>query len=191
MVLFLGGSASGKSELAEDCAVALSAPSAFGSRRLYIATMQPFGEEARQRIERHRSLRAGKGFDSRDCYVDLSGTDTSGYDTVLLECMSNLTANEMYREGVGRPDWDGLADKICGDVSALREKVQNLVIVTNDVHSDGGGYDSETARYIGILGEINTRLAQQADAVVEAVCGIPVTHKGALPEGIGEGERKC
>ena len=47
-------------------------------------------------------MRAGKGFDTLECYTGLSGVRVPEGCTVLLECMSNLVANEMFREE-GRP----------------------------------------------------------------------------------------
>lgn len=169
-LLVIGASASGKSEYAENAAVAL------GKKRLYLATMQPFGEEAAARICRHRALRHGKGFDSTDCYVDIGTANTAGYDTVLLECMSNLLANEMYREGACL---SRLTEKLESDMKDLRKKIRHLVVVTNDVALDGLDYGEETNRYIDKMGEINRKLAAEADAVVEVVCSIPLLHKGA------------
>ena len=56
--LVTGGSGSGKSAYAE------SLLSGFENirSRYYIATMQVYGEEGKKRVERHRRLRAGKGF---------------------------------------------------------------------------------------------------------------------------------
>ena len=59
MILVTGGSGSGKSAYAEELAVSLTTA---GGQRYYLATMQPFGEEGRRRIERHKKLREGKGF---------------------------------------------------------------------------------------------------------------------------------
>lgn len=59
LILVLGGSGSGKSAFAE--ALTMS----FGGTRAYIATMEPFGEEGRRRIERHRLMRKDKGFERR------------------------------------------------------------------------------------------------------------------------------
>ena len=53
-ILVTGGSASGKSAVAEELCVKL------GKQTAYIATMQPFGKDAAYRIDRHRKLRAGK-----------------------------------------------------------------------------------------------------------------------------------
>lgn len=57
--------------------------------------MRPFGAEGMWRVERHRKLRAGKGFETIECYVNLKEQTLPEKGVVLLECMSNLTANEM------------------------------------------------------------------------------------------------
>lgn len=51
-----GGAASGKSAWAEALAVAL------GGKKCYLATMEPFGKEAQERIQKHRALRREKDF---------------------------------------------------------------------------------------------------------------------------------
>ena len=53
-------------------------------------------------------------------------------------------------------------------------------MVTNDVGSDNKDYDPGTKAYVRALGCINASLAQQADAVYELVCGIPLVLKGEL-----------
>ena len=49
-----------------------------------------------------------------------------------------------------------------------------MVIVTNEVGSGGGVYETETMEYIRLMGLINQQLADMADRVVEVVYGIPV-----------------
>ena len=89
-----GGSGSGKSAYAEQCILDFQ-----GENRIYIATMYPFDEESHRRIARHRAMRAEKKFTTMERYTDLEHlTIPSGAD-VLLECMSNLVANEIYQEG--------------------------------------------------------------------------------------------
>ena len=63
--LVIGGSASGKSEFAEQLTLSLDGP------RLYIATMEPFGVEAQARIARHRTARRERGFETIENYVNL------------------------------------------------------------------------------------------------------------------------
>ena len=49
-----------------------------------------------------------------------------------------------------------------------------LVVITNEVGSDGEMYEKETLEYIRLLGLVNCRLAKMASEVVEVVYGIPV-----------------
>ena len=72
-MLVIGGAASGKSAFAEACSAARGAPA------LYVATMEPFGEEAAARIERHRAQRRGAGFVTFECPCDVS-SDGVAYD---------------------------------------------------------------------------------------------------------------
>ena len=69
ILLVTGGSASGKSEYAENRALQLA--KAEQKKLIYLAAMKPFGEEAAKRIERHRQLRAGKGFETVERYTDI------------------------------------------------------------------------------------------------------------------------
>ncbi|MFR6589375.1 MAG: bifunctional adenosylcobinamide kinase/adenosylcobinamide-phosphate guanylyltransferase [Gallintestinimicrobium sp.] len=74
-----------------------------GENRIYIATMQPMDNECLARIEKHRGMRAQKNFQTVECYTGLKQVRVPKDSVVLLECMSNLTANEIYApEGVGR-----------------------------------------------------------------------------------------
>lgn len=164
-----GGSGSGKSAFAEEQIVNLQ-----GDTRIYIATMYPFDEESRRRVERHRRMRAGKRFETVECYTHLENLKIPKGADVLLECMSNLTANEMYQEGgAGGNTYEA----VCRGIDALAAQAANLVVVTNEVFSDGIAYDPETERYLKYLGSVNQYLARIADRVTEVVYGIPVRMK--------------
>ena len=70
MTVVTGGSGSGKSAFAEDKIVS------FGpAKRIYIATMHPYDEESHKRVARHRKMRAGKGFETVECYTGLKNLD--------------------------------------------------------------------------------------------------------------------
>ena len=90
IILFTGGSACGKSSYAESVCVQLPLP------RFYIAAMKPYGAEGEARIKRHRAMRAGKGFETFECYTGLKELRLPERGTALLECICNLTANEMF-----------------------------------------------------------------------------------------------
>ena len=62
-------------------------------------------------------------------------------------------------------------------IDRLAKQAENLVVVTNELFSDGIEYSPETTCYLEYLGEINRRLGRAADVVCEVVYGIPVFHK--------------
>ena len=172
-LMITGGSCSGKSAYAEDRVMALS-PS---KPRLYLATMQVYDKESEKRVERHRLMRAGKGFDTVECPCDLPNcfetVRAHEKPVILLECLSNLIANEMFRPDRMVSD-EVLIPKVVSEVRALRDLTEDLVIVTNNIFEDGILYEEWTRRYIRALGCVNTALAKEADEVWEVVCGIPV-----------------
>ena len=165
-----GGSGSGKSAYAEQCVLDLGP-----AERIYVATMYPYDEECHARIARHRQMRSCKQFSTVEWYTGLSGLRVPAGSVVLLECMSNLVANEMYQEqGAG----EGTVEAVMEGIGSLLGQVGHLVVVTNEIFSDGLRYDEESARYQRYLGEINARMGRLADAVTEVVCGISLTIKG-------------
>lgn len=101
--LITGGSGSGKSLYAEEQTLWMSKQNEkqkAGNPCIYIATMKPYGEETLKKIERHRQLRAGKGFLTAECYGRLDRICLPENSGILLECMSNLAANELYGKTV-------------------------------------------------------------------------------------------
>ena len=173
MILISGGSGSGKSEYAEGRAVRLHKES--GGALYYAATMMIYDEESRRRVERHRKMRESKGFATVEIPVHIASLPAAAGDTVLVECLSNLLANEMYEpSGTG----DGCVHAIIDGIRQLKCTGANLVIVTNEVFSDGVRYDASTMLYIDRLGAINAALADMADEVIEVVAGIALPKKG-------------
>ncbi|HIU76975.1 MAG TPA: bifunctional adenosylcobinamide kinase/adenosylcobinamide-phosphate guanylyltransferase [Candidatus Pelethocola excrementipullorum] len=164
-----GGSGSGKSVYAEGKILELGpAP------RIYIATMYPFDEESHLRIERHRRMRAEKEFDTVECYTGLGSVQVPCNANVLLECMSNLAANEMFQPGGAG---SGAVAEVMKGIRHLLGSCANLIVVTNEIFSDGIQYDEETRTYQSYLGEINVQMASMADHVTEVVYGIPIKIK--------------
>ena len=176
MILITGGSGSGKSAYGEKRIL-----EAGEMTRYYIATMEVFGEEGRKKVERHKMLRQGKGFITIESPKDVGRVEKlektgNGKLTVLLECVSNLTANEMFGSSFGT-EVEPLAEKICADIAKIDEVADFFAVITNEVGSDGEMYEKETLEYIRLLGLVNCRLAKMASEVVEVVYGIPVMKK--------------
>ena len=168
--LVIGGAASGKSAYAEKLILKCGE-----KRRTYIATMEPFDAECRLRIEKHRQMRAEKAFETVECYTNLSSVKLLEKGAVLLECMSNLAANERYSpKGAGEDAYSAILE----GVEALLRQCDDLVVVSNDVFGGGSNYEGDTLAYMKLLANINRALSVRADAVCEVVCGVPYYYKG-------------
>lgn len=169
-ILVTGGSASGKSGYAEALAQRLGGP------LCYIATMRPWDDECLRRIEKHRLQRAGKGFETVECYGDLTDAALPARGTALLECMGNLTANVLFGD-CPPPDPE---EAVWRGICHVGAQCEHLVVVTNEVFSDGRSYDAQTTRYLQLLARLNSRMGRDFDRVVEVVCGIALAQKGDL-----------
>lgn len=172
MVTVTGGSGSGKSEFAENMLAELVNNAKGNNKLYYIATMKPYGEDAAWRINRHQKLREGKGFITIECYNNIGSCVLQSKSNVLLECMSNLAANEMFAETI--KDKYSVYHKICSGIDGLKEITDNLVIVTNDIFADGIIYDKSTMEYIELLGMVNQYLAKISDRVIEVIYSCPL-----------------
>lgn len=207
IALVIGGSGSGKSAYAEQMAV-----NAAGNGSLYyVATMQVYDEEGKKKVERHQKMRAGKGFLTIEQprklkeaakkmatekvsagkvaaeiasagKVTTEKAPTGVEKTVLLECMSNLVANEMFSEEnlsavMDEAKIKQLSHEIISGVTALQDSCDILIIVTNQIFEDGIHYDASTMAYIRLLGDVNRQIAEQAEQVIEVVAGIPIFIK--------------
>ena len=171
ITLITGGTKCGKSGYAEKIL------EHFIGDKYYIATMNPVGDDAQEIIARHVKMRCGKNFITIECLRDIGSVEVTEGCGVLLECIGNLCANEMF---VGSKIYKP-AEKIVDGIRKLSEKTAELVIVTNEVGcEDIEKYSKETIGYIAQMGEINGKIAALADNVIECVYGIPVARKGSL-----------
>ena len=171
--LVIGGAASGKSEYAENL-IWRAGP----MKRTYIATMEALDGESRARIARHRALRAQKSFETVECYTNLEQLRLPGGGAVLLECVGNMAANELYS-----PHGTGIDTEaaILRGIDALLLQCRELVVVSNEVFSGGYDYEGDTRPYLQVLAAVNRALAARADRVAEIVCGQAVYYKGEGP----------
>ena len=108
-----------------------------------------------------------------ECYRNLPALILPPGGNVLLECLSNLTANERYG-----PEAGDVARVLAG-IEHLLETCTHLTVVTNEVFSGGAAYAGDTLAYLKDLAWLNRVLAQRADRVVELVCGLPNVLKEA------------
>lgn len=174
ITLIIGGSGSGKSAFAEEYALSLP-----HSRAYYLATMEVRDQESKNRVQRHRQNRKAGNWITLEYPRNVAEAVhrlAPGNSVLLLECMSNLVANEMYQENsVEKADY--CVAIVTREIHALVEAVDNLVIVSNNVFDDGNTTDEGLREYFTALGDVNRLLAEEADQVIEVVVGIPVYLK--------------
>ncbi|HOX07865.1 MAG TPA: bifunctional adenosylcobinamide kinase/adenosylcobinamide-phosphate guanylyltransferase [Planctomycetota bacterium] len=170
ITLITGGGRSGKSRHAMELAMARPAPRAF------IATAEPFDDEMRERIARHRRERAG-AFATIEEPVDLAGAlgrVPPGTTVALVDCLTIWLANVMHRRGEGAREYP----EIAAFVAALKAAPCDVIAVTNEVGMGIIPTDSELSRrFRDQAGWLNQAVAQVADEVVLVVSGIPLVLK--------------
>jgi adenosylcobinamide kinase/adenosylcobinamide-phosphate guanylyltransferase len=193
LVLIIGGAGSGKSEYAENAALGLyeshrkiSEENHLKNHLWYLATMKVCDNETRRKIQKHLIRRENTAFETVELPRNIGNLDAGRDDVILLECISNLLANEMFPEnetdecadygGRENENQKTCVERILQGIDALRGKC-DMVVVSNEVSLDGCDYDETTREYIAGIAEINRRLSAAADEVTEVVAGIPVCIK--------------
>lgn len=177
-IFISGGCKNGKSYYAQRLA------SAQGRGLLYyIATMVSTGEDDDQRIRRHRESREGWGFVTveQPCDIEaiLEKCDPSG--SFLLDSATALLANEMFPpNGAVRP---AAEEKIIRGLSAVLDRVENIVIVSDYIYGDAEDYDALSEAFRRSLARIDRTLAARCGAVLEVAYSNVVIHKEAGTDG--------
>ena len=179
MIVFVsGGAKNGKSGFAQNLAVKLAGE----GKRYYVATMIPVDEEDHQRIRRHVADRAGLGFETIECGGDiLSCLNYDKNGAFLLDSVTALLQNVMFPTERNYEMDLQAAEKCAEDVVSFAKSVANAVIVSDYIYSDAQHYDESTECCRRCLAEIDRRLAQISDTVIEVSAGQLIFHKGGLP----------
>jgi len=180
--LITGGGRSGKSAYAEELAVGKGSV-------LYIATGVACDDEMKERIERHREARPKdwitweRQFDFPDIESEF---DADAYETILLDCVTNLLMGVLFEEvpdtdDFTTADFDRVEKIAISEIDILctfaGEKGKRLIFVTNEI---GMGIIPETrySRYYrDALGRVNKHIAARADNVVLMVAGLALKLK--------------
>lgn len=177
MTVFIsGGAKNGKSTLAQNITVAL------GGKRYYVATMIPTGEEDDERIRRHIADRDGMGFETVECCENvMSCLKTADKDgTFLVDSATALLQNALFPVEKNYEMDLAAADRCADELIEFSRTVRHVVIVSDYIYSDGLRYSESTEMYRKCLADIDRRLAQVCDTVIEVSAGQLTIHKGDL-----------
>ena len=176
MTVFIsGGAKCGKSSIAQNIAVKLAA----GERLCYVATMIPTGSEDTERIRRHVADRAGMGFETIECFRNISQI-ADPHGTFLVDNITSLIQNAMFPPE-NNYEMDLAAAKRCAEeLTVFARSVRHGVFVSDYIYSDAQEYSESTERYRRALAAADRLLAKECDVVMEVTAGIPIIYKGAL-----------
>jgi adenosylcobinamide kinase / adenosylcobinamide-phosphate guanylyltransferase len=164
--LVLGGARSGKSRFAEGLAQGFD-----GAPKTYIATAEPFDEEMRQRIARHREQRAAHGWTTLEAPLDPAAALRQVRGFILLDCITVWLGNLMHH---GRD----INESVEGLLAALGETQSRVVLVSNEVGLSIVPENAMARRFRDEQGIANQKLSAAVDEVFFIAAGLPLRLKG-------------
>lgn len=176
ITLITGGCRSGKSRHAQGLAEQA------GRRRLFVATAPVLDAEMGERVEKHRKMRQGRGWETVEEEIDLSGClrRADAFDVVLCDCLTLWVNNLLFAadQSGTRIDEDHIA-KLSREVCVVSRNIPARVFfVTNEVGMGIVPENDLSRLYRDLVGRCNQEMAAAADSVVLMVSGLPMQVKG-------------
>ena len=181
VIILVGGSSSGKSQLAENMTADLACQNHL--EVYYIATGTIWDQEFARRVEKHR-LRRPAHWHTFEEPLDLNRSLQKIKDkksVIMVDGIGTWIANHMYQEE-GTFYWDDqqaqvLKNQTSRFIQAWEAMEGHLLIVADEVGMDVVPENAQARLFRDINGQINQQLAQAADRVYLVVCGLPVRIK--------------
>ncbi|MEI8239378.1 MAG: bifunctional adenosylcobinamide kinase/adenosylcobinamide-phosphate guanylyltransferase [Actinomycetota bacterium] len=166
LTFLLGGARSGKSTLAVQMGEHHGGPVTF------VATAEPFDDDLRERVLRHRDERPPT-WTTVEAPVDLAAAvrATPPEHFLIVDCLTVWMGNVMVHLDAPERITDHVDDFIAALGERRRHADERTVVVSNEV---GMGIHPDTAlgrRYRDDLGRVNQRVAAIADTSLLLVAG--------------------
>jgi len=179
IILYTGGSRSGKSRAAVQKAKACSPAVCF------MATCQPLDDEMNQRVQRHQAERPdGWMLVEEPIHLArrLAEVDLAHHPVVIIDCLTLWVSNLMFADEEKFNDESNATNCAVQLVEAARSYGGIVILITNEV---GLGVIPENAlarKFVDLAGRCNQAIASAADEVVLFSCGIALPLKGGWHE---------
>lgn len=173
-IFITGGTRSGKSRVAEECAQRL------GTRLGYLATAQIFDDEMRDRIHTHQLRRGNSWITTEEPYhlSDALQRMDGQFDAILVDCMTIWLSNLLLQHEEPTRELEPLilaeVEKLA---TVLKEMATPVILVSNEV---GMGIVPEHPLgrlFRDLAGQANQMLAECADEAWIVVSGMPMKLK--------------
>ena len=168
IIFVLGGSASGKSEIALRLA---------GSKgpRAFVATGQGLDAEMAARIARHQATRAAD-WETAEIPLELAAWFSSEgirYQTIVVDCVT-LWLNNLQGSGMKEPM---VLKRVARLLEAMRKTTAKIVIVSNELGLGLVPAEPTVRAFRDLAGRVNQLLSAGADEAHFVVSGIPLRLK--------------
>ena len=167
-----GGGRSGKSRHA------LSLAQGYQGRRAFVATAEPFDDEMRLRIRKHKEER-DDSFITIEEPLELGSTLESlsvDVEVAVVDCLTVWLGNLMH----SRENEDDEYPEVTRFLDILLEPPCHLIVVSNEVGMGIVPHNGMARRFRDLAGWVNQQVAERAGCVILMVSGIPVSVKGGM-----------
>ena len=183
--LILGGQKSGKSRRAEMLALAWLARSP-AHRAVLVATAQPWDEEMRERIARHRQDRTERVPTMRTVEEPVQvaqalASHSQPHTLVVVDCLT-LWLTNLLMPAENNEQNRAFAHDTRAQVAMVLRAIENaagpLVLVGNEIGLGVIPLGRETRAFVDALGRLNQDVAQVCARVTFMAAGLPLALKG-------------
>jgi adenosylcobinamide kinase/adenosylcobinamide-phosphate guanylyltransferase len=169
-ILITGGARSGKSRYALALAQAESVP------RIFLATCEPFDQQMKDRIRRHKKERTGdfKTLEEPLYLARALASVPAKTQVVVIDCLT-VWLNNLFFHFAKRPSMIDRQQALF--LKALKAAPFAVIMVTNEIGCGVIADNALTRSYTDALGRLNQKIAAHSDEVVWMVCGLPQSIK--------------
>jgi adenosylcobinamide kinase / adenosylcobinamide-phosphate guanylyltransferase len=166
IILVLGGARSGKSAFAEQMALESTAAP------IYLATGRAWDDEMTSRIDKHKARRETnwQSFEEPLEVSQFVRNKSTGYDTLLLDCLTLWVTNLMLEERAIEPAFQDL-------LSTITSFQGTIIFVSNEIGMGIVPENKMAREFRDYIGDLHKRIADIANEVYLVVAGIPMTVK--------------
>ena len=189
--LILGGQKSGKSRRAEALAQGWLAQSA-DHQALLIATGQPWDDEMRERIARHRQDRAARvpAMQTLEEPLQLAqalARHSQPHTLVVVDCLTLWLTNWLMPAENAEHSQKNEENRLAAQypraqvaiiLGAIEAAAGPVVLVSNEIGLGVIPLGRETRAFVDALGRLNQEVAQACRRVTLMAAGLPLTLKG-------------
>ncbi|MGD7042942.1 bifunctional adenosylcobinamide kinase/adenosylcobinamide-phosphate guanylyltransferase [Jeotgalibacillus proteolyticus] len=177
MITVIGGVRSGKTTWAEQAA--LHRAREYNRRLVYLASGVGVDAEMRSRIERHQRDRSKDHWLTIEQPVNLiEAIDAiNPNDVVVWDCLTTWLTNELIRHD-HKDRLFSLMDEWTEWANCIKQKVDTLFIVSNEVLMEPVFTEGMTAVYQKKIGELHQAAVSISDIAIEMEAGLPLIRKG-------------